>query len=245
MDELFARLDAFQKDFDEFKAETSRTNAGLAELIVENEFVRSQVPTDRTVTPAVAFQEVSTTTDGAFLLESVTGQDTAAAVFPRHQPTKDVGVVPTLLDIKDIIKQEVQKQLKALYEQIATIPGIPRPMEKEPDNGYEASPFVETIAGVEFPKGFIIPDISSYDGTDDPNDHVSIFKQKMMTVSIPGKDREAIMCKCFGATLEGPALRWFLGLPRGSVESFANLIDLFKVQFISSRRLEKYSNDLY
>ena len=41
------------------------------------------------------------------------------------------------------------------------------------------------------------------------------------------------------------ALTWFTNLPRGAITSFAELINRFKNQFASSRRLEKQSSDLY
>ncbi|XP_074288824.1 uncharacterized protein LOC141613978 [Silene latifolia] len=53
------------------------------------------------------------------------------------------------------------------------------------------------------------------------------------------------MCKRFGTTLTGPALQWYINLPNGSIRSFADLINIFNYQFISSRELEKHSSDQY
>ncbi|XP_038693781.1 uncharacterized protein LOC119991507 [Tripterygium wilfordii] len=54
------------------------------------------------------------------------------------------------------------------------------------------------------------------------------------------------MCKAFGCCrLTGLALQWFINLPNVSINSFAQLTDLFIEQFASSRRLLKALDDLY
>ncbi|XP_021723769.1 uncharacterized protein LOC110691160 [Chenopodium quinoa] len=118
-------------------------------------------------------------------------------------------------------------------------------MEEEAADGYIKSPFSEEIAMVEVPKRFSTPNMTMYDGTADPDEHVSLYKQKIMTSSIPRDIREAIMCKGFGATLSGPALTWFINLDNWTIRSFAGMVNLFKIQFASSRKIEKHSSDLY
>ena len=53
------------------------------------------------------------------------------------------------------------------------------------------------------------------------------------------------MCKGFGSSLSGPALQWYTNLPNSFISSFAALNDFFVEQFASSRKIEKYSDDLY
>ncbi|XP_021714618.1 uncharacterized protein LOC110682570 [Chenopodium quinoa] len=139
----------------------------------------------------------------------------------------------------------VKEYLKTIEAKIAKIPGMPKPMEEEAVDGYIESPFSEEIAMVEVPKRFSTPNMTMYDGTTDPDEHVSLYKQKMMTSSIPRDIREAIMCKGFGSTLSSPALTWFINLDNGTIRSFAGMVNLFKVQFASSRKIEKQSSDLY
>ena len=59
------------------------------------------------------------------------------------------------------------------------------------------------------------------------------------------EQREAGMCRTFGSTLKGAALRWFYQIPNGSIRSFSQLVNLFNAQFASSRLLEKQTSDLY
>ncbi|XP_031264686.1 uncharacterized protein LOC116123039 [Pistacia vera] len=92
---------------------------------------------------------------------------------------------------------------------------------------------------------FTIPNMKSYDGTTDPDDHIVLYKQWMFTFSIPRALREACMCKSFGSSLSSPTLQWYTNLPNCSIDSFAQLIDTFVEQFASSKKLEKLSADLY
>ncbi|XP_074305108.1 uncharacterized protein LOC141640046 [Silene latifolia] len=92
---------------------------------------------------------------------------------------------------------------------------------------YADSPFVDSIALVSIPKGFTMPTMKLYDGTEDPLEHINQYKQKMMVVAATGPEKEACMCKGFGSTF------------------FARLVNVFNQQFASSRKLEKISSDLY
>ncbi|XP_074305785.1 uncharacterized protein LOC141641006 [Silene latifolia] len=67
----------------------------------------------------------------------------------------------------------------------------------------------------------------------------------MMVTTATGASKEACMCKGFGSTLTGAALQWFVGLPNGTISSFADLVNAFNQQFSSSRRTPKQPSDLY
>ncbi|XP_074277904.1 uncharacterized protein LOC141601514 [Silene latifolia] len=84
-----------------------------------------------------------------------------------------------------------------------------------------------------------------FDGTTDHFDHVSQYKQKMITVTTIGHVKEACMCKGFGSTLSGPALRWLGSLLNRSISTFDDLVNAFTQQFASSRKPQKHAGDLY
>ncbi|XP_074317352.1 uncharacterized protein LOC141653475 [Silene latifolia] len=66
-----------------------------------------------------------------------------------------------------------------------------------------------------------------------------------MTLTAVGQVKEACICKGFGSTLSGPALRWFVSLPNSSISTFADLVNAFTQQFASSRKPQKHAGDLY
>ncbi|XP_074317458.1 uncharacterized protein LOC141653552 [Silene latifolia] len=128
---------------------------------------------------------------------------------------------------------------------LSRVPGLPPPLEKAAPDSYAYSPFVDTISVVAMPKGFTNPNMPLFDSTIDPFDHISQYKQKMMTVTAVGHVKEACMCKGFGSTLPGPAFRWLVSLPNSSISTFADLVNAFTQQFASSRKPQKHTGDLY
>ncbi|XP_074297573.1 uncharacterized protein LOC141628313 [Silene latifolia] len=80
---------------------------------------------------------------------------------------------------------------------------MPPPLEKAAPDSYVDSPFVDAISIFAMPKGFNNPNMTLFDGTTDPFDHVSQYKQKMMTVTAIGHVKEACIYKGFRSTLSG------------------------------------------
>ncbi|XP_022549765.2 uncharacterized protein LOC106373554 [Brassica napus] len=128
---------------------------------------------------------------------------------------------------------------------VERLPGVAPPFRRSNPDSYADTPFVEEIASVEMPRKFSFPSIKMYDGTGDPDDHITQYKQRILAVALPKESHEATMCKGFGSTLIGPALQWYINFPTGSISSFTGLSDKFVEQFASSRSLEKTSDGLY
>jgi len=143
------------------------------------------------------------------------------------------------------IDPELFRRFAEMEALIQRIPGIPTPIKKSTTNSFADSPFVDAIALVDMPRKFSFPNMKQFEGMTDPDDHISQYKQRMFTATVPHDLREACMCKAFGSSLSGPALQWYTNLPNNSINSFAQLTDTFVEQFASSRKLEKQSDDLY
>ncbi|XP_060969536.1 uncharacterized protein LOC133036807 [Cannabis sativa] len=58
--------------------------------------------------------------------------------------------------------------------------------------GSTLSPFGNHILRVEAPQRYVAPRLPEYNGTGDPSEYVCQFEQKMLTVSVPLEDLEAI-----------------------------------------------------
>ncbi|XP_023873726.1 uncharacterized protein LOC111986327 [Quercus suber] len=91
------------------------------------------------------------------------------------------------------------------------------------------SPFSANIERAPMPDKFTRPPFNSYDGKTDPVEHVSHYIQMMSLHS----HNDALMCKVFPSSLGSTALRWFNGLRKGFVHSFAELIQEFSVRFVT------------
>ena len=83
------------------------------------------------------------------------------------------------------------------------------------------------------PSRFTRPPFNSYDGKMDPMEHVSHYIHMMSLHA----HNDALMCKVFPSSLGSTALRWFNGLRKGSIRSFAELIQEFGNRFVTCNRV--------
>ncbi|RYR19470.1 hypothetical protein Ahy_B03g064246 [Arachis hypogaea] len=90
-----------------------------------------------------------------------------------------------------------------------------------------ATPFTERILRAKIPKGFDKPTDMKYDGTKDPQEHLTAFEARM---NLEGA-ADAVRCRAFPVTLAGPAIKWFNALPNGSIASFHDITRKFMAQF--------------
>ena len=95
-----------------------------------------------------------------------------------------------------------------------------------------STPFTPNIINYEPPRGFIVPKFSTYDGSNDPFDHIMHYRQ-LMTLDI-GND--VLLCKVFPANLQGQTLSWFYYTLMNSVNNFRNLLEAFVEQYLCSAR---------
>ncbi|XP_016177687.1 uncharacterized protein LOC107619975 [Arachis ipaensis] len=72
-----------------------------------------------------------------------------------------------------------------------------------------ATPFHSSILKVRLPKNFDKPTDMRYDGTKDPQEHLTAFEARMNLEGVG----DAVRCRAFPVTLVGPAIRWFNVLP--------------------------------
>ncbi|XP_072080959.1 uncharacterized protein [Arachis hypogaea] len=102
-----------------------------------------------------------------------------------------------------------------------------------------ATPFHRSILEVRLPKHFDKPTDMRYDGTQDPQEHLTAFEARM---NLEGVGDE-VRCRAFPVTLAGPAIRWFNSLPQGSVARIAKAkhpINLLVVTQRSGEPTRKY-----
>ncbi|XP_072056314.1 uncharacterized protein [Arachis hypogaea] len=90
-----------------------------------------------------------------------------------------------------------------------------------------ATPFTERILKAKLPKGFNKPTDMKYDGTKDPQEHLTAFEAKMNLEGVA----DAVRCRAFPVTLAGPAIKWFNALPNESIAGFHNITRKFMAQF--------------
>ncbi|KAL2227669.1 UNVERIFIED_CONTAM: Retrovirus-related Pol polyprotein from transposon [Sesamum indicum] len=103
------------------------------------------------------------------------------------------------------------------------------------------SPFCNEILVQTVEPGFRVPDLRRYDGMRDPQEHVAAFE---MVMNLYGQSAP-IMAKLFATTLTGKAQEWFTNLPRGSVESYEQLVQKFNFHFASKKKQKRSATHLF
>ncbi|XP_011075717.1 uncharacterized protein LOC105160151 [Sesamum indicum] len=103
------------------------------------------------------------------------------------------------------------------------------------------SPFSNDILVQTVEPGFRVPDLQRYDGMKDSQEHVAAFEMVMNLYRQPGP----IMAKLFATTLTGKAQEWFTNLPRGSIESYEQLVQKFNFHFASKKKQKRSATHLF
>ncbi|XP_042410156.1 uncharacterized protein LOC121999560 [Zingiber officinale] len=101
--------------------------------------------------------------------------------------------------------------------------------------------FSEAILQDPLPKHYAPLVIGEYNGTIDPDDHLSKFDN----ATTLHQYTDGVKCKVFFTTLFGSAQRWFRRLSNGSIRSFKDFRTIFLHHFASSRCYQKNSVSLF
>ena len=85
-----------------------------------------------------------------------------------------------------------------------------------------------------------MPKFSTYDGSNDPFDHIMHYRQ-LMTLDI---GNNALLCKVFPTSLQGQTLSLFHRLPPNSVDNSRDLSEAFVGQYLCFARHKQNINTL-
>ncbi|GKV33125.1 hypothetical protein SLEP1_g41667 [Rubroshorea leprosula] len=91
-----------------------------------------------------------------------------------------------------------------------------------------------------YPTSFRIPQLETYDGTKDPDDHLHAFYSCMQNHNAS----DTLMCKIFPSTLRGNAQTWYYSLPPRSISSYIELASSFAIKFSNRRLINKTTSEL-
>ncbi|GAB2298918.1 hypothetical protein Dimus_038544 [Dionaea muscipula] len=101
--------------------------------------------------------------------------------------------------------------------------------------------FTQDVLCFPFPPGLRLPHFEQYDGSTDPEDHVSRFEIKMQLFNVD----DPVMCRTFPSTFKGAARKWYASLTLGSISRFSQLRDAFIGHFASSCAFSRAAPSLF
>ncbi|GJV51800.1 reverse transcriptase domain-containing protein [Tanacetum coccineum] len=96
----------------------------------------------------------------------------------------------------------------------------------------ETDPFTSRIRHFDFPKTRMPSHVKTYNGSEDPEDHLKIFQAAAKT------ERWAMLtwCHMFNSTLTGNARVWFDDLPPESIDSYNDLREAFLKNYLQQKK---------
>ncbi|GKC88870.1 reverse transcriptase domain-containing protein, partial [Tanacetum coccineum] len=105
----------------------------------------------------------------------------------------------------------------------------------------ETDPFTPRIRYFDFPKTRMPSHIKTYDGSEDPEDHLKIFQSAAKT------ERWAMptWCHMFNSTLTGNDKVWFDDLPKETIDSYDDLKKAFLENYLQQKKCIKDPVEIY
>ncbi|GJX95304.1 reverse transcriptase domain-containing protein, partial [Tanacetum coccineum] len=99
----------------------------------------------------------------------------------------------------------------------------------------ETDPFTSRIRYFDFPKTRMPSHVKTYNGSEDPEDHLKIFQATTKT------ERWAMptWCHMFNSTLTGNARVWFDDLPPESIDNYNDLREAFLKNYLQQKKCIK------
>ncbi|GKV35612.1 hypothetical protein SLEP1_g43858 [Rubroshorea leprosula] len=139
--------------------------------------------------------------------------------------------------VQQPLHDDVTRRLDSLEKLVAKQRGAPPPHHAADSIPH---PLNTNITLKPYPAGFRIPQLETYDGTKDPDDHLHAFYSCMQAQNASN----ALMCKIFPSTLRGNARTWYYSLPPRSISSYTEMASAFAIKFSSRRLIRKTTSEL-
>ncbi|XP_070005147.1 uncharacterized protein [Nicotiana sylvestris] len=90
-----------------------------------------------------------------------------------------------------------------------------------------------------------MPKILKYNGTTDPNEHVTSYTCAIKANDLEDDEIESVLLKKFGKTLSKGVMIWYNNLPPNSIDSFAMLADSFEKAHTGATKVATRKSDLF
>jgi hypothetical protein len=105
----------------------------------------------------------------------------------------------------------------------------------------DSQPLAQDLWDARVPENFRTPHLPDFDGKTDPTEHLMVVGTK--TAIIGAADH--LKCKLLSGTLKEAALRWYMNLPKNSIESWTDFQQKFTQQFGGSKHIKVTATSLF
>ncbi|XP_070035919.1 uncharacterized protein [Nicotiana tomentosiformis] len=140
----------------------------------------------------------------------------------------------------------LRDQMREHQERVDKIPGALKLLPKRDAGRFVEQPYSDEVAPHAIPKTFKMPPyLKIYDGTTDPEDHVTHYVIAAKGNDLAKEQISSILLKKFGETLTRGALTWYSQLPARSIETFKKMADKFVTAHAGAKKAEARVNDIF
>ncbi|CAJ2644717.1 unnamed protein product [Trifolium pratense] len=113
--------------------------------------------------------------------------------------------------------------------------------EEEGESIMDVQPLAQHLWDTQITEAIKVPHLPTFDGKTDPREHLVAIGTQTAIINAP----EHLKCKLLAGTFKDVALRWYMNLPRNSIESYADFHKKFVHQFAGSKHVKVTSTSLF
>ncbi|XP_019250909.1 PREDICTED: uncharacterized protein LOC109229812 [Nicotiana attenuata] len=136
--------------------------------------------------------------------------------------------------------------MKEHQEQVDKIPGAPKLLPKWDADRFIEESYSDDAAPHTIPKTLqMLPYLIIYNGTIDPEDHVTHYVTAMKGNDLAKAQVSFILLKKFGETLTGGALTRYSQLPAHYIKTFEEMADKFVMAHVGAKKAKARVNGIF
>ncbi|XP_070042720.1 uncharacterized protein [Nicotiana tomentosiformis] len=143
------------------------------------------------------------------------------------------------------MNERMNQNAKEFHARMDQIPSAPPVLKGPESKKYTQLSFKPSAALELIPKIFMMPDIPKYDGTFDPQEHITTYTMTVKGNDLAQHEIESVLLRKVGKTLTKGALAWYSLLPEHSINSFEMLPDSFIKAHAGARKVQERKADIF
>ena len=138
---------------------------------------------------------------------------------------------------------EAVNELRRLQAQITTLNQEKANKENDQDEDQinDSQPLAQALWDARVPENFKTPHLPTFDGKTDPTEHLMAVGTQTAIIGAA----EHLKCKLLSGTLKEAALRWYMNLPKNSIENWLDFQRKFIQQFSGSKHIKVTATSLF
>ncbi|KAK2355274.1 hypothetical protein QL285_092698 [Trifolium repens] len=124
---------------------------------------------------------------------------------------------------------EAVNELRRLQAQITTLnqEKANKDDDHDEDQVNDSQPLAQALWDARVPENFKTPHLPTFDGKTDPTEHLMAVGTQIAIIGAA----EHLKCKLLSGTLKEASLRWYMNLPKNSIETWFDFQRKFIQQF--------------